>query len=293
MTVSKKNPNSNKKSGGAGFIITLLILSSMSGFSFGGIIAGVLLGLGIGKIASIMGSGLDTTTHNRRDRERQAREEAVARQQELVRARQLAAEAEARKQADENRIPLTGDKIADAVITTGQDMLNTIKRENAAIPDQELTEQMNNLAVKCEQIFRTVSETPSKAPQVRKFMNYYLPTTLKMLANYRTMQQRGVSYGEMKEARDTTVHGMNLILTACQKQIDNLHRENMLDISTDIEVLEQMLKRDGFTENEIVESARTAAEAQMRYSSAPVMNFPVESDATEIPSSVHTGIQQK
>ena len=293
MTVSKKNPNSNKKSGGAGFIITLLILSSMSGFSFGGIIAGVLLGLGIGKIASIMGSGLDTTTHNRRDRERQAREEAVARQQELVRARQLAAEAEARKQADENRIPLTGDKIADAVITTGQDMLNTIKRENAAIPDQELTEQMNNLAVKCEQIFRTVSETPSKAPQVRKFMNYYLPTTLKMLANYRTMQQRGVSYGEMKEARDTTVHGMNLILTACQKQIDNLHRENMLDISTDIEVLEQMLKRDGFTENEIVESARTAAEAQMRYSSAPVMNFPVESDATEIPSSVHTGIQQE
>ncbi len=291
--MSKKNPNSNKKSGGAGFIITLLILSSMSGFSFGGIIAGVLLGLGIGKIASIMGSGLDTTTHNRRDRERQAREEAVARQQELVRARQLAAEAEAKKQADENRIPLTGDKIADAVITTGQDMLNTIKRENAAIPDQELTEQMNNLAVKCEQIFRTVSETPSKAPQVRKFMNYYLPTTLKMLANYRTMQQRGVSYGEMKEARDTTVHGMNLILTACQKQIDNLHRENMLDISTDIEVLEQMLKRDGFTENEIVESARTAAEAQMRYSSAPVMNFPVESDATEIPSSVHTGIQQE
>ena len=78
--MSKKNPNSNKKSGGAGFIITLLILSSISGFSFGGIIAGVLLGLGIGKITSIMGSGLDTTTHNRRDRERQAREEAMTRQ---------------------------------------------------------------------------------------------------------------------------------------------------------------------------------------------------------------------
>ena len=178
MNVSKKNPNSNKKSGGAGFIITLLILSSLSGFSFGGIIAGVLLGLGIGKITSIMGSGLDTTTHNRRDRERQAREEAVARQQAEIRSRQLAAEAEEKKKADANRIPLTGDKIADAVITTGQDMLNTIKKENAAIPDQELTEQMNNLYVKCEQIFRTVSETPSKAPQVRKFMNYYLPTTL-------------------------------------------------------------------------------------------------------------------
>ena len=291
--MSKKNPNSNKKSGGAGFIITLLILSSLSGFSFGGIVAGVLLGLGIGKITSIMGSGLDTTTHNRRDRERQAIEEANARRQAEEQARQLAAQEEEKKRADANRIPLTGDKIADQVITTGQDMLTTIKKENAAIPDQELTEQMNNLSIKCEQIFRTVSESPSKAPQVRKFMNYYLPTTLKMLANYRTMQQRGVSYGEMKEARETTVHGMNLILTACQKQIDNLHRDNMLDISTDIDVLEQMLKRDGFTENEIVENARTAAEAQMRYSSAPVMNFPVESDSVDPNSSAESSIQQE
>ena len=289
--MSKKNPNSNKKSGGAGFIITLLILSSLSGFSFGGIIAGVLLGLGIGKITSIMGSGLDTTTHNRRDRERQIREDEAARRQAEENKKRLAAEAEARKRAEASRIPLTGDKIADQVITTGIDMLDTIRKENAAIPDQELSEQMDNLALRCEQIFRTVSETPSKAPQVRKFMNYYLPTTLKMLANYRTMQQRGVSYGEMKEARETTVHGMNLILTACQKQIDNLHRDNMLDISTDIDVLEQMLKRDGFTDNEIVESARTAAEAQMRYSSAPVMNFPVESYSAEIPSAAGNAIQ--
>ena len=277
--MSKKNPNSNKKSGGAGFIITLLILSSLSGFSFGGIIAGVLLGLGIGKITSIMGSGLDTTTHNRRDRERQAAEEENARRQAEERARQLAAEAEAKRRAEASRIPLTGDKIADQVITTGLEMIDTIRKENAVIPDQELTDQMNNLSDRCEQIFRTVSESPAKAPQVRKFMNYYLPTTLKMLANYRTMQQRGVSYGEMKEARETTVHGMNLILTACQKQIDNLHRDNMLDISTDIDVLEQMLKRDGYTENEIVENARTAAEAQMRYSSAPVMNFPITDDS--------------
>ena len=291
--MSKKNPNSNKKSGGAGFLITLLILSWISGFTFEGIIAGVLLGLGIGKLTSIMGSGLDTTTHNRRDRERQAAEEEKARREAEEKARQLAKEEEERKRAEASRIPLTGDKIADQVILTGQDMLTTIRNENAAIPDQELSEQMDNLSIKCEQIFRTVSENPSKAPQVRKFMNYYLPTTLKMLANYRTMQQRGVSYGEMKQARDTTVHGMNLILTACQKQIDNLHRENMLDISTDIDVLEQMLKRDGYTENEILETARTAAEAQMRASSAPVMNFPVESPETEVPAQTASSIQQE
>jgi hypothetical protein len=115
-----------------------------------------------------------------------------------------------------------------------------------------------------------------------------------MLTTYRTMSQRGVSYGEMQEARETAVRALTLILTACQKQIDNLHRENMLDMSTDIDVLEQMLKRDGYMDNELVESARTAAEAQMRSSSAPVMNFPAELSGPEPPASsvMQSGSQQ-
>ena len=58
----------------------------------------------------------------------------------------------------------------------------------------------------------------------------------------------------------------------------------MLDISTDIEVIEQMIRRDGLTDNEIVERARTAAEAQMRSSSAPVMEFPAEQPETAPPA---------
>ncbi len=276
-----RNNNSNKKSGSAGFIITLLLLSALSGFSFTGILAGVFVGLGIGKLTSIMGSGLDTTTHNKRDEERRRQEEAArkAEEERLAKARAIEEEKKRREQA--SRIPLTGDAAADAVITKGQEMLATIRKDNAAITDETLSDQMDTLCLKCEQIFRTVSETPAKAPQVRKFMNYYLPTTLKMLANYRTMQERGVSWQDMQEARNTTIRGMNMILTACQKQIDNLHKENMLDISTDIDVLEQMLKRDGYTENEItgnkgLTTARTAAEAQRRTSSTPVMQFPEE-----------------
>ena len=83
---------------------------------------------------------------------------------------------------------------------------------------------------------------------------------------------------------------MNMVLTACQKQIDALHRENMLDISTDIEVMEQMLRRDGYTENEIlaaqrIGNARTAAEAQMRASSVPMLDFPDENIQEEASSS--------
>ena len=282
----KKNPNSNPKSGSIGFLITALVLSSFSGFSLGGIIAGVLVGLGIGKIASIMGSGLDTTTHNREDEERRQREaEEEARRQQMEQLRKAQEEA--------SRIPLTGDPAADAVITKGQEIVNTIRRENAAIPDPRLSSQMESICEKCEQIFRAVSEAPSKAPQVRKFMNYYLPTTLKILSNYRTMQDRGVSFQEMTDARDTTIRGLNMILTACQKQIDALHKENLMDISTDIDVLEQMLKRDGYTENELTgirdpipaPEPRTAAEAQMRATSVPVMEFPQGNSSGDASSS--------
>ena len=272
----KKNPNSNPRAGGIGFAITALALSSIFGFSLGGIILGTVIGLGIGKVVSIMGSGLDTPTHNKEDVERQ-------RQAAAEEERRKAAEQERLRREAASRIPLTGDPTADDVIVKGQEMIAQIKRENAAIPDQTLSAQMDTLSAKCEMIFRTVSDTPAKAPQVRKFMNYYLPTTLKILANYRTMQQRGVSVQDMNAARETTVRGMNMILTACQKQIDNLHKENMLDINTDIDVLEQMLKRDGYTESELTgirdimpAEPRTAAEAQMRTSSTPIMDFPAE-----------------
>ena len=283
--MARKNSNYNGKSGGAGFLITAgIIFLALKGLP--GLLLGVVIGAGVGAVASIMGSKLDTTTHNKRDMERLRQEELARQEQEKARQ----AEEERIRREKASMIPLTGNQEADNVILRGQEMLKTIREENSAIPDETLSAQMDTLAEKCDQILRTVSEAPSKAPHVRKFINYYLPTTLKVLANYRTMQQRGVSYSEMSQARDSAVRCMNMVLTACQKQIDALHKENMLDISTDIDVMEQMLKRDGYVENEIlanqrIGSARTAAEAQMRTSSVPMLDFPAENNGEETSSS--------
>ena len=78
-----------------------------------------------------------------------------------------------------------------------------------------------------------------------------------------------------------------MILTACQKQLDSLFKDNMLDVSSDIDVLEQMMKRDGFADagNERApqidfnsrsaasgSNARTAAAAQMGSRPHPTLN---------------------
>ena len=206
----------------------------------------------VGKVIGVMGQGLDLTTHNKP----QPGETVVP---------------------PVEQIPLSGDGAADAVIAKGQEMLHQIRSENDAITDAVLSGQMDELERLCVQIFKTVAEKPNKAPQIRKFMNYYLPTTLKMLASSRTMDSRGVSVTDRTPARAETIRGMNMILTACQKQLDNLDKDTMLDVSTDIDVLEQMLKRDGYTDGEFAKDA-TAAAAQMQATQAPTINTPSSDD---------------
>ena len=90
-------------------------------------------------------------------------------------------------------------------------------------------------------------DKPAKASQIRKFMDYYLPTTLKMVKGYRMLDERGVSGQEAQDVRRRIDDALGVVLTGCDKMLQNLYRDDVLDIGTDIDVLEQMLKRDGLT----------------------------------------------
>ena len=246
----KKKPSKRKV---ISFGVSALVLAGI--FSPIGIFGWAFLfaaASGISKLVDTMGEGLDLTTHNKQD--------------------------EAKKPKPVEELPMSGDTNADDVIKQGQELLKQIRAANDAIPDAALTSQMSQLEYICAQIFKTIAEKPAKAPQIRKFMNYYLPTTLKMLGSYRVMQDRGVSVGDLIEARTTLMRGMDMVITACQKQLDNLFKSDMLDVSTDIDVLEQMLKRDGFVDGGLGNvpnstGARTAAAAQMN-NGAPTMKMP-------------------
>ena len=87
-----------------------------------------------------------------------------------------------------------------------------------------------------------------KLPKIRKFMDYYLPTTLKLLNAYDRMSATGVS-GENIDGTLTKVEGMmRNIVAAFEKQLDSLFGADALDISTDITVLETMMAREGLTD---------------------------------------------
>lgn len=268
-TMSKNSKKKDKKFWSGFGIATVIGLALFQPGSLLGValVAGIgyLVGMGV----STASGGLNTETRNEPgNRSMHYRTVPVHRE-----------EAEPEPQPEVRSAPSTGDARADEVIRRGRQMIQQIKRENVAITDPVLTAQMDELEQRCSQIFDTVTDSPDKAPMIRKFMDYYLPTTLKMLASYRTMTQRGVSYQALIQARDNLVRAMDMVLTATRKLQDNLYRGEMLDMSTDIDVLEQMLMRDGFKDGAEADAAPakgTAAMQQMQSTGAPVMNFPEE-----------------
>ena len=95
-----------------------------------------------------------------------------------------------------------------------------------------------------EKIFAALREDLSRASQVRKFMNYYLPTTDKLIAQYRNLRSSGSRGETVTGAMRSIEKSLGMIADAFEKQLDSLYKHEALDIQTDIDVLETMLSAD-------------------------------------------------
>jgi 5-bromo-4-chloroindolyl phosphate hydrolysis protein len=140
----------------------------------------------------------------------------------------------------------TGNPEIDALIKERDRAVSEMHRLNDAIKDEKISAQIDHLEAVTKKIIDQVVAQPKKLPQIRKFMNYYLPTTLKILNAYDRMDSAGVA-GENITATKQKVEGMmDTITKAFDKQLDALYGEEALDVSTDITVMEQMLQQEGF-----------------------------------------------
>ena len=144
----------------------------------------------------------------------------------------------------------TGNPELDKMIKDGNLAISEMKRLNTSIKDEKISADIDRLEDLSAKIFAQVKSDPSKLPQIRKFMDYYLPTTLKLLNAYDRMGAQGVS-GENIDATMQRVESMmGTIVTAFEKQLDMLFGSEAMDISADITVLENMMKREGLSEDD-------------------------------------------
>lgn len=141
----------------------------------------------------------------------------------------------------------TGNAELDKMIRDGALAIGEMKRLDENIADPGISADIVRLEQVSAKIFDEVKAHPEKLPQIRRFLDYYLPTTLKLLNAYDRMSGTGVS-GENIDTTLAKVEGMmRTIVAAFEKQLDSLYGAEALDISTDITVLENMMAREGLT----------------------------------------------
>lgn len=133
----------------------------------------------------------------------------------------------------------------DKMIADGDKALGEMRRLNDAIQDPNISAQIDRLEEISLQIFAAVKEDPKKLPQIRRFMDYYLPTTLKLLNAYDRMGSAGVAGENIGGTMRRVEEMMDTIVSAFAKQLDSLYGAEALDLSADMTVLETMMAREG------------------------------------------------
>lgn len=146
---------------------------------------------------------------------------------------------------EEEKPASTGNAEIDALLAEGEKALREMERLKGSIRDAEVSGKIGELISVTGKIFAALKDDPADLKQVKRFADYYLPTTLKLLNAYDRLGSVGEtgeniagSMRRISEILDTTLEGY-------RKQLDALFANQALDIETDIVVLESMLKREG------------------------------------------------
>ena len=154
---------------------------------------------------------------------------------------------ESRRRADESE----EQRKLREVLEKGQTSIDTIRSAKSGITDISVLQDLDDIENIVTKIFKRVEEKPSLLPDIRKFMDYYLPTTIKLVNVYSDFEKKNVQSEDVAAAKNEIEQTLGNIETAFGKLLDELYQDTVMDVSTDISVLNSMFERDGLTDDGI------------------------------------------
>ena len=135
----------------------------------------------------------------------------------------------------------------DPILEEGNRALSEMGRLYMSIKDPEVRGKINEIMRITDKITQDAIDDPSDIPQIKKFMNYYLPTTLKLLNAYDRMSSLGIEGENLDKSMKNINEMLDAAIAAYKKRLDSLFANQALDIETDIEVMNTMLAREGLS----------------------------------------------
>ena len=149
------------------------------------------------------------------------------------------------KEAEEGQLP----EECRALIAEGQRYVAHIRECNDAIPGEEISAKISRMEMLVDRIFDRVEENPQSVSDIRKLMEYYLPTTIKLLEAYEQLDRQPVDGENIQTAKREIEATLDTLNTAFEKLLDDLFQDTMWDVSSDISVLNTMLAQEGLKED--------------------------------------------
>lgn len=143
----------------------------------------------------------------------------------------------------------TGNPELDAVVNQGRRSVERIRQLNDEIPDYKVSAQLKQIEILTASIIDQMEKKEDKLKQTRQFMNYYLPTTIKLLEQYVQMQDVGLRGENISAGMKQIEELLDKVIVAFQKQLDSLFERDVVDITADIQVMERMMAAQGLTQN--------------------------------------------
>ena len=141
----------------------------------------------------------------------------------------------------------TGSEDVDTMLSGISANLDKIHALNDAIPDPELSAAMTRMEKAGRSIAAAVEQAPDKARSIDRFARYYLPEVIKLMTTYANMEKNGVKGGNADQILTELRRNAATTAKAFENQLDALYSAEAMDISTDIEVLDGILKSQNLT----------------------------------------------
>ena len=135
------------------------------------------------------------------------------------------------------------------VVRTGREAMRRIRQANDIIEDAELSAQIDSIEHSCEQILSILEQRPQLLAQLRTFLRYYLPTTLRLL-DARAKLEDSARTPKAREVRARISEAVGAIEKAFLKQADALDAYRFIDLESEMDVLRDMLRADGLIDEE-------------------------------------------
>lgn len=156
------------------------------------------------------------------------------------------------KEAAEERQRQEYEKLSPEVqniVKAGNDYVRKIREANDVIPGEEISAKISRMEMLVDRIFDRVEENPDSVDDIRKLMEYYLPTTIKLLEAYEELDAQPIQGENILSSKREIEKTLDTLNIALEKLLDDLFQDTAWDVSTDISVLNTMLAQEGLTED--------------------------------------------